>query len=133
MNTVSDNLLIEESRRKEKGTNYQYEANVIEKQGRGESRRRNESCGRNKSKAKGHSQSCTRTTICHYCGKEGHKRSECIFLKRDQKVETAHPDSVDPKKKNCTPTTTIVVDNDFCSYWKRQLPKCRIWLLLLDC
>jgi len=48
---------------------------------------------------------------CYYCNEEGHKRSECRFLKRDQKVGIVHPNLVDPKKKDCTPTTVIVVDN----------------------
>jgi len=99
-------------RRKERGTNFQYEANVIEKRGRGETRGRIDSRGRNKSKAKGRSQSHTRITICYYCSKESHKRFECRVLKRDQKVETIHPYLVDPKKKDCTPTTVVVVDDD---------------------
>jgi len=33
-------------------------------------------------------------------------------MKRDQKAETVHPNLVDPKKKDCTPTTTVVVDDD---------------------
>jgi len=112
MDTISYSLLNEESRRKERGTNFQYEANVIEKRGKGETRGRNESRGRNKSKAKGCSQSCTRTTICYYCSKEGHKRFDCKVLKRDQKVEIVHPDLVDQKKKDCTPTTVVAVDGD---------------------
>jgi len=40
------------SRRKERGINFQYEANVIEKRGRGETYERNESHGRNKAKPK---------------------------------------------------------------------------------
>ncbi|ESW12580.1 hypothetical protein PHAVU_008G125100 [Phaseolus vulgaris] len=43
MDTVSDSLLNEESRRKERNTNFQYEANVIEKRERGETRGRNKS------------------------------------------------------------------------------------------
>jgi len=38
MDTVSNIMLNEESRRKERGINFQYEANVIEKRGRGETR-----------------------------------------------------------------------------------------------
>jgi len=105
MNIFSDTLLSEDSRRKERGTNFQYEVNMIETRGR------NESYGRNKSKVKGRCQSRTRI-ICHYCSKEGHKRFECKFLKKDQKVEIVHSDLFDPKKKDCTPTTTVVVDND---------------------
>ena len=112
MDIVSDSLLNEESITKERGTNFQYEANIIEKRGKGEIHGTNESCGRNKSKAKGHSQSRTRTTICYYCSKEGHKRFKCRVLKRDQKVGIVHPDLVDPKKKDCTPTTIVVVDDD---------------------
>jgi len=58
METASDSMLNEEFRRKEKSTNFQYEANVIDKRERGETR------GRNKSKAKGYSQSRTRTIMC---------------------------------------------------------------------
>jgi len=112
MDIVSDNLLNEESRRKERGSNFQYEAHVIEKRGRGETCGKNESRGRNKSKVKGRSQSHTRT-ICYYCSKEGHKRFECRSLKRYQKAGTVHPDLVDPKKKECTPTTVNVVEDDF--------------------
>jgi len=111
MDTVSDNLLNKESRRKERGTNFQYEANVIENRGRGETRGKKESHGRNKSKAKDRSQSRTRT-ICYYCSEEGHKRFECRFLKKDQKVGTVHPNLVDPKKKDYTPTTFVVVDDN---------------------
>ena len=39
MDTISDNLLNEESRRKERSTNFQFEANVIEKQRRSETQR----------------------------------------------------------------------------------------------
>ena len=89
-------------------------------------RERRETRGRNKSKAKGHSQSRTKT-ICYYCSKEGHKRSECIFLKRNQKAGTVHPNLVDPKKMDCIPTTVVVVDDEGFFYWRRQLPKCCLW------
>jgi len=97
--------LSEDSRRKERGTNFQNEVNMIETRGR------NESCERNKSKAKSRSQSRTRTK-CYYCSKEGHKRFECRFLKKDHKVGTVHPNLFVPKKKDYTPTTTVVVDDD---------------------
>ena len=111
MDIVSNSLLNEESWKKERGITFQYEANVIKKRGRGETRGKNESRGRNKSKVKGRSQSRTRT-ICFYCSKEGHKIFKCRSLNRDQKAETVHPYSVDPKKKDCTPTTVVAVDND---------------------
>jgi len=104
METISNSMLNEESRRKEKDTNFQYEANVIKKSGRGETRGRIESRGRNKSITKGRSQSCIKTTICYYCRKEGHKRFECIFLKRDQKTGIVHPDLVDLKNNDYSPT-----------------------------
>ena len=118
MDTVSNTLLSEDSRRKERGTNFQNEVNMIETRGR------NESCERNKSKAKSRSQSRTRTK-CYYCSKEGHKRFECRFLKKDHKVGTVHPNLFVPKKKDYTCIPSLlgliecyphIVRNKYCNH-----------------
>ena len=78
MDTVSDSLLNEESKQKERDIPYHFEANVVDRRDRSETRGKNESHGRGKSKEKGHSR-----VSYYYCGKPGHIRSECRFLKRD--------------------------------------------------
>ena len=105
MDIVLDTLLSEDSRRKERCTNFQYEVNMIE------TRERNESNGKNKNKAKSRSQSRTRTK-CYYSSKEGHKRFECRFMKKDLKARIVHLDLFGPKKKDYTPTTTVAGDDD---------------------
>lgn len=78
MDSVTDSLLSEESRRRERGFNNQFEANIVDNRGRSKNRERG---GRGRSQAR--SKSRTRPS-CYYCGKPGHKRLECRFLKRDQ-------------------------------------------------
>ncbi|WVZ24581.1 hypothetical protein V8G54_003125 [Vigna mungo] len=107
LDNITDSLLNEESKRKEKGSSSYSEANVVENRGRSEHRskgKREKSRGRFKSRSKG--------LTCFYCGKDGHKKPECRFLKRDQKNGTVHPDVVDPKKKLEEKTTTAVVSDD---------------------
>ncbi|WVZ01079.1 hypothetical protein V8G54_027148 [Vigna mungo] len=107
LDNITDSLLNEESRRKERGSSSYSEANVVENRGRSEHRskgKREKSRGRFKSRSKG--------LTCFYCGKDGHKKLECRFLKRDQKNGTVHPDVVDPKKKLEEKTTTAVVSDD---------------------
>ncbi|WVZ15791.1 hypothetical protein V8G54_013357 [Vigna mungo] len=107
LDNITDSLLNEESRRKERGSSSYSEANVVENRGRSEHRskgKREKSRGRFKSRSKG--------LTCFYCGKDGHKKPKCRFLKRDQKNGTVHPDVVDPKKKLEEKTTTAVVSDD---------------------
>ncbi|WVZ13786.1 hypothetical protein V8G54_011352 [Vigna mungo] len=107
LDNITDSLLNEESRRKEMGSSSYSEANVVENRGRSEHRskgKREKSRGRFKSRSKG--------LTCFYCGKDGHHKPKCRFLKRDQKNGTVHPDVVDPKKKLEEKTTTAVVSDD---------------------
>ncbi|KAL4379562.1 hypothetical protein GQ457_02G035640 [Hibiscus cannabinus] len=100
--TVSDSLMNEEARRKERGLPSQSEANVVENRGRSNSRIKNENRGRSKTrcydKSRGQSKSRSKI-ICYYCGKPNHKKLECRSLKRDQKNGTVKCDQVDPKKR----------------------------------
>ncbi|KAE9588655.1 putative RNA-directed DNA polymerase [Lupinus albus] len=112
MDTVSDSLLNEESKRKEQSISFHSEANFVERRGRSETHGKNGSRGRRKSRFRGHSQSHMRSIICYYCSKEGHKRSECRSLKRDQKAGNVHEDLVDRRKNGHKPTTAIAVDDD---------------------
>ncbi|WVY96494.1 hypothetical protein V8G54_028645 [Vigna mungo] len=107
LDNITDSLLNEESRRKERGSSSYSEANVVENRGRSEHRskgKREKSRGRFKSRSKG--------LTCFYCGKDGHKKPKCRFLKKDQKNGTVHPNVVDPKKKLEEKTTTAVVSDD---------------------
>lgn len=106
MDSVTDSLLNEESRRRERGFNNQFEANVVDNRGRSKNRERG---GRGRSQAR--SKSRTRLS-CYYCGKPGHKRPECRFLKRDQQAGTVHLDLINPKKNKEDGTTTAVASND---------------------
>nr|KYP31853.1 Retrovirus-related Pol polyprotein from transposon TNT 1-94 [Cajanus cajan] len=106
LDSVTDSLLNEESRRRERGLNNQFEANVIDNRGRSKNR---EKGGRGKSQ--GRSKSRTRI-CCYYCGKPGHRKSECRFLKKDQQAGTVHPDQIDPRKKKEDGTTTAVTSDD---------------------
>jgi len=106
MDSVTDCLLNEELRRRERGLNNQFEANVVDNRGRSKNR---EKGGREKSRGR----SKTRTKlICYYCGKPGHRKFECRFFKRDQQARTIHPDIIDPKKKEDGTTTAVVVTNE---------------------
>ena len=66
MDSVADNLLNEEVRRKEREDSTHYEFNIVETRGRNEPRGRSISQSRDKSR--GHSKSCSRIT-CYYYGK----------------------------------------------------------------
>lgn len=92
---VTDSLLNEESKRKERGLSSHSEANVVENRGRSKHRGK----GGN-GKSRGRSKSHPKGLSCYYCGKLGHKKSECRFLKRDQKDGNVHANQIDPKKKN---------------------------------
>lgn len=106
MDSVTDCLLNEESRRRERGLNNQFEANVIDNRGRSKNR---EKGGREKSRGR----SKTRTKLsCYYCGKPGHRKFECRFFKRDQQAGTIHPDIIDSKKKEEGTTTAVVATNE---------------------
>ncbi|WVZ17355.1 hypothetical protein V8G54_010337 [Vigna mungo] len=103
LDNITDSLLNEESRKKERGSSSYLEANVVENRGRSEHRskgKREKSRGRFKSRSKG--------LTCFYCGKDGHKKPECRFLNRDQKNGIV----VNPKKKLEEKTTTAVVSDD---------------------
>ena len=78
METITNSLLNEEVRRKERGISMQSEANATENCGR------NESWGRNNGRGKsiGRSKSCSRLA-CYYGGKSGHKKSDYRNFKRD--------------------------------------------------
>lgn len=106
MDSVTDCLLNEESRRRERGLNNQFEANVVDNRGRSKNR---EKGGREKSRGR----SKTRTKLsCYYCGKLGHRKFECRSFKRDQQAGTIHPDIIDPKKKEDGTTTAVVATNE---------------------
>lgn len=106
MDSITDCLLNEESRRRERGVNNQFEANVFENRGRSKNR---EKGGRDKSR--GRSKSRTKLS-CQYCGKPGHRKFECRILKRDQQAGTVHPDQIDPKKKDDGTTTAVATNNE---------------------
>ena len=81
--------------------------NIVENRGRSKDYGKwshGKSRGRSKSRPKGLS--------CYYCGKSGHKKSECRFLKRDQKARTVHANQIDLKKNNKGGNTTVVASND---------------------
>ena len=106
MDSVTDSLLNEESRRRERGLNDKFEANVVENRGRSKNRG-------NGGRGKSHDKSKSRTKLsCFYCGKPGHIKTECRFLKRDQQAGTVHPDQITPKKKKEDATTTAVATTD---------------------
>ena len=109
MDGVADSLMNEEARRKERGMSGQYEANVVDNHGRSETRGRSRTHGYEK--FRGRSKSRSKFT-CFYCGKPGHKKSECQILKRDQKVGNVKPDQVDPKKKKEKSTTAMAANED---------------------
>ncbi|CAA7026607.1 unnamed protein product [Microthlaspi erraticum] len=109
MDTVSDSLLNEETRRKERGSSTMSEANVIDRRGRDETRGRNRT--RDRDQSRGRSKSRPRVT-CYYCGKVGHRKPECRFYKKDQQTGNIKPDRFNPTKKHDDKTTTIVSDED---------------------
>ncbi|WVY89808.1 hypothetical protein V8G54_035322 [Vigna mungo] len=94
LDNITDSLLNEESRRKERGSSSYSEANVVENIGRSEHR--------SKGKHESHEEDSSLVP----------KKPECRFLKRDQKNGIVHPDVVDPKKKLEEKTTTVVVSDD---------------------
>ena len=108
MDTVADSLLNEEARRKERGDSTYHEANIVENRGRSETRGR--SINRNRDKSRGHSKSRSRIT-CYYCGKPGHRKSECRNLKRDQRNGIVKQDMIDPRKMEEKSTTAVAVEN----------------------
>ena len=107
MDTVTDSLLNEEVRRKERGSSSYSEANIVDRRGREETRGQNRSRGRDQSR--GRSKSRPRVT-CYYCGKQGHMKSECRFFKKDKQAGNIKPDRFNPTKKHEDKTTTIVED-----------------------
>ncbi|MCH96757.1 protein FEZ-like, partial [Trifolium medium] len=94
------------SRRRERGFNNQFEANVFENRGRSKNREKD---GHDKSQ--GRSKSHTKLS-CYYCGKPGHRKFEYKILKRDKKAKTVHPDQIDPKKKDNGTTTSVASNNE---------------------
>uniref|UniRef100_A0A0D3BX80 CCHC-type domain-containing protein n=1 Tax=Brassica oleracea var. oleracea TaxID=109376 RepID=A0A0D3BX80_BRAOL len=107
MDTVTDSLLNEEVRRKERGSSSYLEANIVDRRGREETRCQNRSRGRDQSR--GRSKSRSRVT-CYYCGKPGHMKSECRFFKKDKQAGNIKPDRLNPTNKHEDKTTTIVED-----------------------
>ncbi|KAK8627957.1 hypothetical protein V6N13_063672 [Hibiscus sabdariffa] len=85
--TISDSLMNEEARRKERDLPSQSEANVVENRGRSNNRIKNENQGRSKTR-------------------------ECRSLKRDQKIGTVKCDQVDPKKKEENSTTAVAAKEE---------------------
>ncbi|VFQ65265.1 unnamed protein product [Cuscuta campestris] len=114
MDTVSDSLLGEEARRMERGEPTYSEANIIEKQSRHETRGRSKS--RDPHQSRGRSKSRSKIT-CYYCGKTGHKKTECRSLKRDQKASNIKPDQINPTKKQEEKSTTAVVSREDLLYF----------------
>ncbi|KAK8640215.1 hypothetical protein V6N13_007974 [Hibiscus sabdariffa] len=108
--TVSESLMNEEARRKERDLPSQSEANVVENRGRSNNRIKSENRERSKTrdydKSRGQSKSRSKI-IYYYYGKPNHKNSECRNLKRDQKNGTIKCDQVDPKKKEENRTTVV--------------------------
>ncbi|KAL4324380.1 hypothetical protein GQ457_11G032480 [Hibiscus cannabinus] len=113
--TVSDSLMNEEARKKERDLPSQSEANVVENWGRSNNRIKNENRGRSKNrgydKSRGQSKSRSKI-ICYYCVKPNHKKSQCRSLKRDQKNGTVKCDQVDPKKKEENNTTAVAAKEE---------------------
>jgi len=78
---VTNNLLNEEVRRKERSTLMQYEANFIENYCRSENHGRNKGHDKSRGRSKSH-----RKLVYYCCDKPDHKKFDCQYYKRDQKV-----------------------------------------------
>ena len=72
VDTVTDSLLNEEVRIKQRGISLQSEVNFVDNPDRSENHGRNK--GRNKSKERSKSRP---KLVCYYCAKPGHKQSDC--------------------------------------------------------
>ena len=111
MSTVKESMLNEEARRKERGligSSSKSEALVTESRGRSQSRnfhRRDNSESRSKSRSKSRTR---KEVICYHCGKAGHIKRNCRFLKRDQSRERDE----DKEKKNDKDTTAVASVNN---------------------
>ncbi len=103
--TVTDSVLNEEARRKERGSSSYSEANVFESRGRTDNRGSDQ---RGQDKPRGRSKSRSRIS-CYYCGKPGHKKDVCRILKRDQRAGTVRPDAIDPRKEAEERTAAVVM------------------------
>ncbi|KAK8662715.1 hypothetical protein V6N13_024606 [Hibiscus sabdariffa] len=114
-NTVSDSLMNEEARRKERDLPNQLEANVVENWGRSNNLIKSENRGRSKTRGYDKSQGQFKSRskiICYYCGKPNHKKLECRNFKRDQKNGTIKCDQVDPKKEEENRTTVVAAKEE---------------------
>ncbi|RDX62911.1 hypothetical protein CR513_58714, partial [Mucuna pruriens] len=106
MNSITNNLLNEESRWRERGLNNHFEANVVENKGRNKNHNKG-GYGKSQGRSKFGIRLC-----CYYYDKSGHRKSECRFLKRDQHVGTIYPSQIGSKKKKKNGITTMVASND---------------------
>ena len=107
MDTVTDSLLNEEARRKERGITVQSEANFVDNRGRSENR------GKNKGRGKSRGRSKSRPKlVCYYCGKPGHKKSDCRYYKRDQKAGKVKADQIEHKKEDKSVTVVAAKDDN---------------------
>ncbi len=84
---VKESMLNEEAKRRERGltnASSQSEALILESRGRSQSRKPHSS-DRSESRSKSRGKYKLRKEfICHYCGKSGHMKRYCRFLKREQ-------------------------------------------------
>ncbi|KAF1863252.1 hypothetical protein Lal_00031336 [Lupinus albus] len=95
MDTVSNSLLNEESRRKEQKMLWR-DVEEVKHMGRMDLVEEEK----------------TDSEVTLNLAREGHERSECRSLKRDQKAGNVHEDLVDPRKNGHKPTTAIAADDD---------------------
>jgi len=93
---------------KERGLSVQSKANFVDNRNRNENRGRNKGWDKSRGRSKSHPK-----FVCHYCGKLGHKKSDCRHYKRDQKAKKVKLDKIEYKKED---KNTIAVaakdDND---------------------
>ena len=111
MSTVKESMLNEEARRKARGligSSSKSDELVTESRGRSQSRNfhrrdNSESCSKSRSKSR-----TRKEVICYHCGKAGHIKRNCRFLKRDQSRERDE----DKEKKNDKDITTVASVNN---------------------
>jgi len=106
MEAVTDSLLNEEAKRKERGILVQSKANVPENYDRNKNQGRNN--GREKSRGRSKSFS---TLVCYCCSKSGHRKSDCRNFKRDQKARKVKPNQNEHRREEKSITAIASQDH----------------------